>query len=542
MDAVAEAEAAAPLDAALAGAAPAYDPRWGGRFRPVRVTDGRSLQGDLDLDADVCVVGSGAAGAVVARLLSEAGADVVVLEEGSYVRADRYARFRPSETLRHLWRDGGMTTVIPLGDTPPIGLALGRCVGGSSVLTGGVCFRVPEDVHHEWVHDFGLAEMAYERFVPAYEEVERNVRVESVPPEMRARGVHLFAEGAARLGHPLRPVRRNTEGCCGCARCNVGCPNLAKLSVDLTYLPQAADARARIYADCLVQRVTVDGDRATGVIGRVLDERRRPRGRLRVRARLVVLAAGTIHTPLVLSRSGLGRWSGQVGRNVTLHPGFRVMGLFDEKVEPWKGALQSAYTDAFHHEGIMLIAAFGPPTIVAPGLPGVAEELHEHLARLPYLACFGGMVHDGPGGRVRRFVGREPLITYRFSPRDRARFRRGIRLLAETFFAAGARAVYLPLLGARPVKSVEELRIVDEFPARRIECMAFHPLGSARMARRAEDGVVNEWGEAFEVRNLVVADGSVFPSSLGVNSQIAIMSNATRITHRLREERGRWKS
>ena len=117
-----------------------------GSVSPGGITKGRDLQGDLELKAQVCVVGSGAGGAVVAKTLAEAGLDVVIVEEGGYTPPEIYSKYRPTETLRHMAREAGTTAALPLGDTPFIGIMAGRTVGGSSVLTGGVCFRIPEAI------------------------------------------------------------------------------------------------------------------------------------------------------------------------------------------------------------------------------------------------------------------------------------------------------------------------------------------------------------------------------------------------------------
>ena len=120
------------------------------------IVQGREHQGDLTLDADVVIVGSGASGAVVAYELAAAGLDVVVLEEGPHVPAERYAKMRPSESIRHMWRDAGMGFAIGIGDTPTVNVTMGRTIGGSSVLTGGVCFRIPDSVLDVWSRVHGL--------------------------------------------------------------------------------------------------------------------------------------------------------------------------------------------------------------------------------------------------------------------------------------------------------------------------------------------------------------------------------------------------
>ena len=500
------------------------------------IVEGRTLASDVEDSADVVVVGSGSGGAVVAAHLAEAGRRVVVVEAGPHVPWERYGRMRPSETMRHLWKDGGLTLAIGIGDSPTINVMMGECVGGSSVLTGGVCFRTPASVHDQWSRVLGLTELSETAMQPFYEDVERAIHVEEVPASMRSRSTHLFALGAERLGHPLSPLRRNTRGCRGCGRCNFGCPEGAKLSVDLTYLPRALAKGATLYSDFSVERVLTDGSRARGVTGSIrYGPNRRTVGRFTIHARCVVVAAGAYATPLILERTGIGRQSGQLGRNLTLHPAFRMMALFDEPVLGWKGALQSAYCHAYEHERINLVGLFVPPGVLTAVLPGVGDAHARHAEMIPRLSVFGGMIHDEGGGRVHHVFGHR-FVTYRLSRRDSAAVSRTLSLMAETYFAAGARHVCLPILGAEPMDADAFKKLdLDRVPRRKLECTSQHPLGSARMGTSAEHAVVDPDGRTFELDGLYVADGSIVPTSLGVNPQETILAMATRVAWKLRE-------
>ncbi|HVU01590.1 MAG TPA: GMC family oxidoreductase [Polyangiaceae bacterium] len=500
------------------------------------IVDGSRLDRDFEESADVVVVGSGAGGAVVAAHLAEAGRRVIVLEEGPHVSAERYGKMRPSETLRHLWRDGGLTMAVGIGNSPVINVMMGECVGGSSVLTGGVCFRTPDSVLDHWAKDFGLRELAPREMEAYFDDVERAVHVEEVPESMRSRSTKLFALGAERLGRPVSPIRRNTKDCHGCGRCNFGCPEGAKQSVDLTYLKRATAAGATVLADFHVERLVLRGATVKGVSGRIRNgENRAPSGRFTIHAKRVVLAAGAYCTPLLLERAGVGKQSGQVGRNLTLHPSFRVMARFDEPVEGWKGALQAAYSDAFEHERIIFTGMFVPPGVLAATMPGIADDQGARAELIPHLAVFGGMVHDDGGGRVTSLFGHR-VLTYRLSPEDSDATSKILRRLAETFFAAGAREVFLPILGLGPVDADALRRLdLDRVPRRRLECSSQHPLGSARMGVSPEHAVVDPAGKCYELDGLYVADGSVVPTSLGVNPQETIMAMATRIAWKLRD-------
>jgi choline dehydrogenase-like flavoprotein len=496
----------------------------------------RDHRGDLELGADTVVVGSGAGGAVIATELALAGQDVIVLEEGPHVSAEQHGAMRPSESLRHVWRDGGTTIAWGVGDTPAINVTMGKVVGGSSMVTGGVCFRIPGHILDEWQKDLGLTELTERALEPHVERVERAMHVEEVPVAMRSRSTELFAIGAAKRGIQLESMRRNTRGCTGCGRCNFGCPESAKMSVDLSYLPRATRSGARVWSHCLVDRVETRGSRAIGVTGRILN---RPGGKkgdvLRVHAKRVVLAAGAWHTPLILMKSRIGSRE-NVGKRLTLHPGFRVLARFDERVAGWQGALQSAWTDAFEHKRISLMGLFVPVGVLGATMPGIGVEHTDKAHQIGNLAMFGGIIHDAGGGTIHRAIGREPFVTYRMQKTDRALVPILLRTIADIFFAAGAREVFLPVLGLRGLDADALARAdLDGVPARRIECASQHPLGSCQMGVDPRRSVVDPDGRVWDVDSLYIADGSIVPTSLGVNPQVAIMTLATRIASRMIE-------
>lgn len=458
------------------------------------------------IEGDVCVVGAGAGGAVVAAELAEGGANVVVLEQGPAHDPDSFTA-RPTEMLARLYRDGGQT--VTLG-TPPIGLPLGRGLGGSTLVNSGTCFRTPGPVLERWRQEFGLELDALQ---PCFERVERALSVSEVTPELAGLNAEVARRGAERLGWSHGYLARNAKGCVGSGVCAFGCPTSAKQHTGITYVPRARAAGARILPGASVARVLVRGGRVRGVESSIGE----------VRAPTVILAAGTIHTPTLLKRSGLGADSGQLGRNLTIHPATAVFALMDEVVDMGRGVPQSFYIDEFAADGIMFEGVAGPPAYAAIALPLTGRRHAEVMASYRQLAQFGLMVSDRPRGRIVSIRGR-PVIRYDLDRRDLERFRIGLRRLEQLFKAAGAREVFLPLpRGVTP----EQVR------ARNLKLMGFHPLGTARADARASHGVVDGDLAVHGVPGLHVADGSVVPSALGVNPQMTIMSLATRLAFRL---------
>jgi choline dehydrogenase-like flavoprotein len=497
---------------------------------------GRDHAGDLRLSCDVVVVGSGAAGATVATELALSGARVLVLEEGARVDAAEHGAMRPSESLRHVWRDGGFSVAAGIGDSPTINVTMGRVVGGSSMVTGGVCFRTPDHVLDTWVREHGLHGYAPRAMAPYFEEVEKHLHVETVTPDRWSRSTHLFDAGLRKKGVALDSLRRNTKGCHGCGRCNFGCPEQAKMSVDLSYLPRAAAKGATIFSHCRVEKVRLKGRRAIGVEGRVLNgPNGRPGGKLVVDARRVVIAGSAWVTPTILRRSGIKH--DVLGKKLTLHPGFRMMARFDEEVEGWKGAMQSAFSDAFEDRGLTLVSVFIPVSVIGATMPGIGPDHVNNARRMKHVAMFGGMIHDEGGGTVMRGPGGEPFVTYRMSRRDRARMPDIVRLLGQTFLDAGAKEIFPPVLGLERGLTPDAFRAFDfeRLPARRYECSSQHPLGSARIGSDPRASVCDPDGRVWGAEELYVVDGSVLPTSLGVNPQESIMAVATKLAWTMRD-------
>jgi choline dehydrogenase-like flavoprotein len=216
-----------------------------------------------------------------------------------------------------------------------------------------------------------------------------------------------------------------------------------------------------------------------------------------------------------------------------MHPATAVRAEFDEEIDMGTGVPQSYYIDEFADEGIMLEGAAGPPDYLAMSFPFSRERHRELMLRYRHLSQFGAMVSDRSRGMVRERAGRVE-IRYDLVPEDVELFRRAIELLAELYWEAGAKRVFLPVHGhveqaepdPRPLREAA-LR------ARDLSLMAFHPLGTARADRSPARGVVDEGLRLHGVEGVHVADGSVVPSALGVNPQITIMALATRLAFHL---------
>ncbi|MEW6079712.1 MAG: GMC family oxidoreductase [Thermodesulfobacteriota bacterium] len=492
------------------------------------ITTFDDYQTDIHESCDVCVVGSGPGGAVVAKELAEKGYAVVLLEEGGhFTRSDWNGM--PLPGLMRMYRDGGATGTI--GNTA-ISVTMGKCVGGSSTINSATCFRTPESILTHWRNDLGLDHLTPENLGPVFERVESILNVTRLPWEVLGKNAQIVKRGCDRLGLNCRPLLHNVKDCKGCGPCQFGCQEGAKQSVDVTYIPLAEQHGARIYANCRAEKLIIRNHIVHGVAASVIDPGTGKRSfTVEVTARVVVVAAGAMMTPAFLKRNGLK--NRHIGRNLQIHPGTRVVALMDEVVEGWKGVSQGAYVDDFQGQGIMLEGVFVHPSLLLPALPGIGEGHKQMALDCKHLAAFGVMAHDETTGRVLNVPGsgrsNRPVSTYFVSAADTARLVTGVARTAEIFFAAGARKVFTGIAPMPVIHSPADIARLLSMKIKpvQVEMLAFHPLGSCRMAAHPSLGAVSPAGETYDVRNLYVSDGGMVPTSLGVNPQITIMTLAT---------------
>ncbi len=497
-------------------------------------TDGRGVHARLDVTADVVIVGSGPAGAAAARACALAGADVVVLEEGHEASP---RDFSPSglQAMTRLYRDMGTSVAFGPAVIP---FLQGRAVGGTSVVNGAICWRLPRDVYDAWVaKDAALDDaLPFERLTAAEADVEARLGVQPTDPRVAGEKNRLLAKGAEALGLAHRPIRRNVSGCVGSGRCLQGCASGAKRSVDRTVLLDAVQAGARVLAGVRVTRVRVQRGRVEGVDGVAAGG-----GAVRVTAReAVVLAASAIQTPVLLRQSGLAR--GPVGDGMMAHPGVSVTGRFAQVVDNHLGATQGHEVTGLRHEGIKIEALGFDASLLASRAPGVGREFASSLDALSHFAVWGAALKAEAQGTVRA-VGGRALVRYALTPADLLKARRATRVLADLFLAAGATEVHLELPGMPAVvRTREEAAAIEAhgpLDARAYAMTMTHLFATARMGSDPARSVVGLDFQHREAAGLYVADSSVFPSNTGVNPQVTIMAMAQLCAERVVAGRAR---
>ncbi len=486
---------------------------------------------DFVEEADVVVVGSGPCGSVVAYELAARGRRVALLEEGPPFTPQDFeldGALSMARTMREAGLRATRGTVIPTMQA----IAL----GGGSLVNSAICVRPPDFVFEAWSERFELARTRRFDLDPHYDAVEAFLGIAPTPDEVQGARNLLFRDGCRALDIEAEPIARNVRGCRGSGECFTGCRARAKQSMDLSYVPAAIRAGARVLTSVQVQEVLADGGAVSGVRGQVVEPFTGRRShRFRVNAKAVVLAAGCMATPVLLRKSGnLANRSGQVGENLQFHPGVAVLGVFPERVHPEFGATQGYQSLHFLREGFKLETLWAPPAVLAVRFPGFGLPLKQRLAELPFSATWDAIAscHRSLGTvRPRRGATLDPLLTWHFHPDDVPTLGRALHEIARIFFAAGARKI-LPGVHGLPdeIHSLEEAEILRRHRYRAADFVTAsnHAFCSTRMHGSPERGVVDELGQSHDIPNLFIVDTGIFPRCTSVNPMLTGMALAHR--------------
>ncbi|MDF1628209.1 MAG: GMC family oxidoreductase [Alcanivoracaceae bacterium] len=511
------------------------------------VIDSSQLNEDQTIEADVVIIGSGAGGGVSAEILSQSGLRVVIIEAAKLKSTDQF-NMDEGEAYRDLYQEGAARAA----KDGSIAILQGRAVGGTTVVNWTSSFRTPEQTLSYWQNNFGVTGLSRSELDPWFEKMEKRLRVSkwAMPPNANN---NALKNGCEALGWGWSVIPRNVDGCWNLGYCGTGCPTNAKQSMLVTTLPSAMESGATLVHSAEARTLEHDGTRVTAVLCNALDGRRQATGKtVRVVAKTFVAAGGGINTPALLMRAGVPDPHERLGKRTFLHPTTLVLGDFEERVDGYYGAPQSLYSDQFTwRDGVD--GAIGYKMEVMPTHPGLMSSLiggygslaRTQVSRLPHYAAAIAMMRDGfhdesEGGAVELSKYGDAVLDYVLNDYVLEGLRHSHLKMAEMLFAAGAQSVRaghgdMPFMASW--KQVKELIPTLKYAPGMAGCGSAHVMGGCTMGADETRCLTDSEGRYHHLENLYVFDGSVLPTSLGVNPQLTIYGmtarNATRLATRL---------
>ena len=488
----------------------------------------------LPTTTDVLIVGTGAGGSVAAARLAEAGYQVTILEEGPLVQGDAFDEQEAALTER-LFADQGLRA----SRDQAIALFQGGAVGGGTTVNWLIMLRTPDHVLNEWAARHGVTGMSPAEMRPVFEQIEREVHARVVPDDAHSPNNRLVLDGAAKLGWRAHSATINAKGCVRSGFCSVGCRYDAKQGALMVWLPRALAAGATLVADAAVEKLELVADGTRVPRKRVTVRRRDPlTGQFTntqvIDARLVILAAGAIGTPLILQRSRLG--GGGVGKYLRLHPTTAVSACYDRDMYGAGGIPLSSMCDEFslldaNGYGFWIENPPMHPALASVALPGTGAEHRTIMESFRKIGTIIALTRDGAdrdrsNGSVTPRGDMGSDIRYTLGAADAKHVTEGIIAAARLHFANGATEALT--LHTHPMR----LRSESDFAkvrsasvaANDITLFSAHVNGTARMGTNADTSGVNPDGQRHGTPGLYVFDGSFLPTALGVNPQETIMA------------------
>jgi choline dehydrogenase-like flavoprotein len=466
---------------------------------------------------DVIVVGSGAAGSILAYRLAEGGRRVLLLERGPHVDSRDFTDDEVAQYLR-LYNEGA----LQLSTDFRLQVLQGMCVGGGTTINNGVCLDPPAGVLDVWAQR-GIDRAGLER---AVKEVRTWLGVAQIPERIVSEGARRFERGALSLGLPGQVRRVDTnmrQTCLGAGYCNIGCgygQRHAALDEILPSARQGLRGSVDVLADFHVQEILHEGDRAIGVAG--------VHGtgtRVAIHADAVVVAAGALHSSWLLQRSGLG--GDRAGAKLYFNVNSPVTADFPEPVDTFAGIQMTHMYLPPGEPPFVLESWFNTPATQALAMPGWFERHYENMLRFRHMAAAGALVGTTKPASVS--AGRRgPNLSYAPAVEDLHRVVEGVKLIGRIFLAAGALRVMPATFAWREIREPDQLDELDSVVRDNADILlsTAHPQGGNPVGERREGGVVDAGFRLHELRNVWVCDASVFPTSVTVNPQLTVMAMA----------------
>ena len=522
------------------------DPILEGLQRGWKVLGGKHGPLPERITCDVAIIGSGAGAGITAELLTQAGLNVVIIEEGQLQSSSDFKQREPHAYASLYQENAGRKT-----KDKGITILQGRSVGGTTTVNWTSSFRTPPDTLKHWQDRFGLKDFTPEALDPYFAQAQTRLNIhpwEAAPNENN----ELLRRGAAKLGIQADVIPRNVKGCYNLGSCGMGCPTNAKQSMLVTTIPFALDHGATLLVETRAEKLVFEGNRVTGLQCVAVKPNAAPVEAGKVATTIVakhfVLAGGAINSPALLLRSKAPDPHKRLGTRTFLHPVAITTAVMKDAVEAWNGAPQSIYSDHFLHTqpvdgpiGFKLEVAPLHPIFFGANLPGFGNKQAELLRQYPHANVMLALMRDGfheqsAGGTVELRGDGSPLLDYPLTDYVMDGARRAMLVMAQIQLEAGATMVYPghELAGGTSTWAATKAAI-EALPMKPLltKIGSAHVMGGCGLGGDESLGVTRPDGIHWQLDNLSIHDGSIFPTSIGANPQLSIYGNVNRLAQAL---------
>ncbi|CAG8665553.1 16307_t:CDS:2 [Cetraspora pellucida] len=502
-------------------------PRFKGRTFPeyefIKITEDTN-----DLEFDVVIIGSGAGGSVAAARNS-----VLVIEKGHHYHQSQLT-LREKDGYEKLYELGGGM----LSEDSSMTVLAGSNFGGGTTVSWSTSVEPSHFVREEWANDYGLIHFMDDDFVDSIKNIKNRLGVSS-SNVIHNENNKILIEGCKKLGAPVATVSQNSASKLHeCGWCGFGCRYGEKQGAAMTYLKDAKDYDVKFIQDCFVKRVIIENNKAVGVEATINNGDKK----FKVNAKKVIVACGALHSPALLLRSGLK--DKNIGKNLYTNPMAAVYGIFPNKeVKAYSGTIQSAVCDAKEnvdgeYHGVKIVVGSCHPAMMSTSFPWKSPLQHKQfMLQYNHIVPLLIIARDRDPGQIKIDSKGLPKLDYKLSPHDAESVIAGILTSLKILVAAGATKIgtcqteveEFEIVGENSLNDPKFLQYLEKVKKVGVSngqaCLgSIYQMGTCRMGSDKAKSVVNPFGETWDVKNLYVADSSVFPTSAGASPMITTMS------------------
>ena len=459
---------------------------------------------------DAIVVGSGAAGGVLAYHLNKSGANCLLLEAGKDFRAKTYPKSEADWSPELFWGGG-----IEFDQKTTMGFLRARCLGGTTIVNQALLDRFDDVAFDDWRADSGVDWFSNAELGTNYDAVEDKLEFTYIKEEHRNKSAKKFIQGMEQTGYEWGTLRRGQGDCAtdegqDCIDCLGGCKRDSKQSTLVGYIQEAEKNGLDIRCEFIVDRFQDNGD-SVKVYGRYCGQEKV------FETKKLILAAGSFGTTQLLLQAGLKPDLPALGTQFSTHPQFLMFGVFDEIIDAHKGAFQSVKSDdpRFRPRGFKLENVYAQPIAISMLSPSIGHDFHRYMKKYRQIACVEVAVRDEATGTMAINKKGRLSIQKDLTDQDRSRSQDGLGVIREVLDAAGAKEV-----------------IEGDIH------FGLHLMGGSPMGVNGDTSVVDPEFRVHGMKNVMVCDSSVFPNAPGINPSLTIMAMAHRLATQLCDGKG----
>lgn len=446
---------------------------------------------------DAIIVGSGVSGSFLAKDLSQAGLNCLLLEAGRSFNKHTYPKKEIDANSQLYWGGG-----VEFNHDTSIGFLRPKVLGGGSIVNQALLDRFDDLAFDDWRSQSGISYFTRNQMDPFYEQAEAELTIAEIPEEFRNGNAKIFQKGFEKNNYQWAPLKRAQKNCRyedgnDCIVCLSGCPIDSKQSMPVTLLKKADSNHLDIQSQFEVHLIKnkngliqVHGINSEG-------------GHQRFKTKKIILAAGALGNTKILLRSHFQKKHPALGKNFFTHPQFMVLGIFTEEIAAFKGPLQSLKSNDpnFRKDGFKLENVFAPPVAISMLLPGFGKEHMSIMKKLTHMACIEVAVRDTCPGHIKLKNNGRLKVIKKLNQEDQRRRDKGLEAIRNIFESLEARQI---IEGVLPI--------------------GLHLMGGCGIGNNSKHSVVDPEFRLHGEKNIYIADSSIFPNAPGINPSLSIMA------------------